>query len=131
MQIAAVVLVAGLSSCHGQPAYADDPMNESLDSVGVSRYDSTLCSDRWSTCSDYDRHQFDTRYPGTPLETISKYPLAWEDSGEPETEEDESPSVGGSSAWVSQKARPYGRDKVRATENQANRSRGQKRQTGR
>lgn len=67
-----------VARCTGTPdySYADDPMNRPLDSVGVTGYDTTLCSDRWSTCSAYDRSQFDTKYPGTSLDSISLYPLA-------------------------------------------------------
>ncbi len=57
-------------------ALADDPMNKPLDSVGVSGYDKNLCNDKWNTCSEYDRSQFDTKYPGSPLEGISLYPLS-------------------------------------------------------
>lgn len=59
-------------------AYADDPMNQPLDSLGVHGYDTTLCSDRWSNCSEYDRSQFDTKYPGTTLDSISLYSLETE-----------------------------------------------------
>ena len=56
-------------------AYADDPLNQPLDSVGVSGYDTTLCNDKWNRCSEYDRSQFDSKYPGTSLDSISLYPL--------------------------------------------------------
>jgi len=69
----AIVLIAVLLVA--QTAFADDPLNQPLDSVGVSGYDTTLCNDKWNTCSNYDRSQFDTRYPGTPLEEISRFPL--------------------------------------------------------
>lgn len=55
--------------------FADDPMNQPLDSVGVTGYDTNLCNDKWNTCTEYDRSQFDTKYPGTSLESISLYPL--------------------------------------------------------
>jgi hypothetical protein len=57
-------------------AAGSDPLNVPLESLGVSGYDKTLCSDRWNTCSDYDRQQFDQRYPGRPLEELSLYPPA-------------------------------------------------------
>lgn len=71
----AVLLVTCSTCTNGAVSYADDPLNQPLDSVGVSGYDSTLCNDKWNYCSDYDRQQFDTKYPGTPLESISLYPL--------------------------------------------------------
>lgn len=93
-----------LGRCTGTPdfAFADDPMNQPLDSVGVKGYDTTLCSDKWNDCSDYDRQQFDTRYPGTSLESISRYPLSkgrpanqvHRDSEFSETEETEQGSDG-------------------------------------
>ena len=52
-----------------------DPLNVPLDSLGVKGYDRTLCSDRWGSCSHYDREQFDTKYPGQPLDELSLYPL--------------------------------------------------------
>jgi hypothetical protein len=62
-------------------AFADDPMNQPLDSVGVSGYDSTLCNDKWNTCTDYDRQHFDARYPGVSLNTLSLYPISPREEG--------------------------------------------------
>jgi len=72
----ALFLIVG--RCTGTPdlAFADDPMNQPLDSVGVKDYDSKLCSDRWVTCDGYSRIQFDFKYPGTSLDSISLYPLS-------------------------------------------------------
>jgi len=48
------------SSTHKtQPERPLDPMNRPMDELGVTGHDTTLCSDRWSTCSSYDRQQFD------------------------------------------------------------------------
>ena len=80
-----VALFLLLARC-GTPelAFADDPMNQPLDSVGVRGYDTTLCSDKWNTCDDYDRSQFDTKYPGTSLNSISLYPLRSSETRSPD-----------------------------------------------
>jgi hypothetical protein len=76
--MALVFSLAGDISIVIQPSYAgvDDPLNVPLESLGATGYDKTLCSDRWNTCTEYDRQQFDQRYPGRPLEELSLYPLA-------------------------------------------------------
>ena len=47
------------------------PMNVPMDELGVTGHDTTLCSDRWYTCSSYDRQQFDQKYIGVPLNEFS------------------------------------------------------------
>jgi hypothetical protein len=75
--MAFVISLAGAISIGYQPAHAgDDPLNVPLESLGATGYDKTLCSDRWNTCTKYDRQQFDQRYPGRPLEELSLYPPA-------------------------------------------------------
>lgn len=49
------------------------PMNRSMDELGVTGHDTTLCSDRWYTCSSYDRQQFDQKYTGVPLNELLRY----------------------------------------------------------
>ena len=49
------------------------PMNFPMDELGVTGYDTTLCSDRWYTCSSYDRQQFDQKYIGVPLKELLRY----------------------------------------------------------
>lgn len=72
-----LLIIASCSGGHFELAHADDPLNKPLDSVGVSGYDRTLCSDKWNDCSAYDRQQFDTRYPGSSLDDLSLYPLSY------------------------------------------------------
>ena len=50
-----------------------DPMNRPMDELGVTGKDDTLCSDRWYSCSTYDRQQFDQKYPGQPLKDLLRY----------------------------------------------------------
>ena len=95
-----------LVACCGtwELVFADDPMNQPLDSVGVTGYDTKLCNDKWNTCTEYDRSQFDTKYPGTSLDSISLYPLKEADevyrspkfrqAAEAELEGDDSPGDG-------------------------------------
>jgi hypothetical protein len=40
-----------------------DPMNRPMDELGVSGKDDTLCSDRWYSCTTYDRQQFERHAP--------------------------------------------------------------------
>ena len=54
-----------------------DPMNRPMDELGITGKDDTLCSDRWYSCTTYDRQQFDQKYPGQPLNELLRY-------GEPE-----------------------------------------------
>ena len=49
------------------------PMDRPMDELGVTRHDTTLCSDRWYTCSSYDRQQFDQKYIGVPLNELLRY----------------------------------------------------------
>jgi len=72
-----VLFLLLVSSCaEPQLSYADDPLTQPLDSVGVTGYNTELCNDKWDSCTEYDRQQFDSKYPGTDLDTISLYPLA-------------------------------------------------------
>lgn len=50
-----------------------DPMNRPMEELGVTGHDTTLCSDRWNTCSSYDRQQFDQKYPGQRLNELLLY----------------------------------------------------------
>lgn len=50
-----------------------DPMNRPMDELGVPGKDDTLCSDRWYSCTSYDRQQFDQKYPGQPLKDLLRY----------------------------------------------------------
>jgi hypothetical protein len=50
-----------------------DPMNRPMDELGVSGKDDTLCSDRWYSCTTYDRQQFDQKYPGQPLKDMLRF----------------------------------------------------------
>lgn len=56
-----------------QPERPLDPMNRPMDELGITGHDTTLCSDRWNTCSSYDRQQFDQKYPGQPLKDLLRY----------------------------------------------------------
>jgi len=49
------------------------PMNRSMEELGVKGHDTTLCSDRWYSCTTYDRQQFDQKYPGRPLNELLRY----------------------------------------------------------
>jgi hypothetical protein len=49
------------------------PMNIPMDELGVTGHDTTLCSDRWYSCTTYDRQQFDQKYPGRPLNELLRY----------------------------------------------------------
>lgn len=48
-------------------------MNRPMDELGVTGKDDTLCSDRWYSCTSYDRQQFDQKYPGQPLKDLLRY----------------------------------------------------------
>jgi len=50
-----------------------DPMNRPMDELGVTGKDNTLCSDRWYSCTTYDRQQFDQKYPGQRLKDMLRY----------------------------------------------------------
>ena len=50
-----------------------DPMNRPMDELGVTGKDDTLCSDRWYSCTTYDRLQFDQKYPGQRLRDMLRF----------------------------------------------------------
>jgi hypothetical protein len=51
-----------------------------MDELGVTGRDATLCSDRWYSCTSYDRQQFDQKYPGRPLNELLRFgELNWPD----------------------------------------------------
>ena len=50
-----------------------DPMNRPMDELGVIGKDDTLCSDRWYSCTTYDRQQFDQKYPGQRLKDMLRF----------------------------------------------------------
>jgi hypothetical protein len=50
-----------------------DPMNRPMDELGVTGKDDTLCSDRWYSCTTYDRQQFDQKYPGQRLKDMLRF----------------------------------------------------------
>ena len=50
-----------------------DPMNRPMDELGVTGKDDTLCSDRWYSCTTYDRQQFDQKYPGQRLNELLRF----------------------------------------------------------
>jgi hypothetical protein len=50
-----------------------DPMNRPMDELGITGKDDTLCSDRWYSCTSYDRQQFDQKYPGRPLNELLRF----------------------------------------------------------
>lgn len=75
------VLLLPLATAHAQtnraressPPKSLDPMNRPMDELGVTGKDDTLCSDRWYSCTTYDRQQFDQKYPGQPLKDLLRY----------------------------------------------------------
>ena len=48
-------------------------MNRPMDELGVTGKDDTLCSDRWYSCTTYDRQQFDQKYPGQRLKDMLRF----------------------------------------------------------
>ncbi|MGH7410260.1 MAG: hypothetical protein ACREJ6_04260 [Candidatus Methylomirabilis sp.] len=78
-----------LSSHKIPPDKLLQPMNVPMDELGVTGHDTTLCSDRWYTCSSYDRQQFDQKYIGVPLNELLRY-------GEPDWPSGERERRGGS-----------------------------------
>ena len=50
-----------------------DPMNRPMDELGVTGKDDTLCTDRWYSCTTYDRQQFDQKYPGQRLKDMLRF----------------------------------------------------------
>ena len=77
-----------LSSQKTPPDKLLQPMNFPMDELGVTGRDTTLCSDRWYTCSSYDRQQFDQKYIGAPLKELLRY-------GEPDWPSGERQEKGG------------------------------------
>jgi hypothetical protein len=77
------VLLLVLSLLLAMPAFAEesksvlrkslDPMNRPMNELGVTGKDDTLCSDRWYSCTTYDRQQFDQKYPGRPLNELLRF----------------------------------------------------------
>jgi hypothetical protein len=74
------LLVAPLATVHAQnhpsesrTQHALDPWNKPMDELGVTGKDDTLCSDRWYSCTTYDRLQFDRKYPGKPLNELLRF----------------------------------------------------------
>ena len=67
-------LFAGQRDSHvSRQGKSIDPMNRPMDELGVTGHDSTLCSDRWYSCTSYDRQQFDQKYPGRQLNDLLRY----------------------------------------------------------
>lgn len=62
-----------LGSHKTPPSKSLQPMNRPMDELGVTGKDDTLCSDRWYSCTTYDRQQFDQKYPGQPLNELLRY----------------------------------------------------------
>jgi hypothetical protein len=60
-------------SCERAPSKSLDPMNRTMEELGVTGHDTTQCSDRWYSCTTYDRQQFDQKYPGRPLNELLRY----------------------------------------------------------
>lgn len=67
------VQAEALSPSRTQPERALDPMNRPMEELGVRGHDTTLCSDRWYSCTSYDRQHFDQKYPGQPLNELLRY----------------------------------------------------------
>ena len=61
------------SASSNRPTRSIDPMNRPMDELGVTGKDDTLCSDRWYSCTTYDRQQFDQKYPGQRLRDMLRY----------------------------------------------------------
>jgi hypothetical protein len=61
------------SASGNRPARSIDPMNRPMDELGVTGKDDTLCSDRWYSCTTYDRQQFDQKYPGQRLKDMLRF----------------------------------------------------------
>jgi len=53
-----------------------DPMNRPMDELGVTGKDDTLCSDRWYSCTTYDRQQFDQKYPVSSWDALAGMQIA-------------------------------------------------------
>jgi hypothetical protein len=63
----------GSSSRENHRQKSLDPMNRPMDELGITGKDDTLCSDRWYSCTTYDRQQFDQKYPGQPLNELLRF----------------------------------------------------------
>jgi hypothetical protein len=61
------------SAAGNRPTRSIDPMNRPMDELGVTGKDDTLCSDRWYSCTTYDRQQFDQKYPGQRLKDMLRF----------------------------------------------------------
>jgi hypothetical protein len=97
---AMIIVLFLLLSLFSPPAFAQgtstqvrpkslDPMNRPMDELGVTGKDDTLCSDRWYSCSTYDRQQFDQKYPGQRLKDMLRF-------GEPDWPDRPRPGYGSS-----------------------------------
>ena len=68
------LLFVSISAAYAQSASKSlDPMNRPMEELGVTGKDDTLCSDRWYSCTTYDRLQFDQKYPGQPLNELLRF----------------------------------------------------------
>src|SRR5262245_26138605 len=73
-----LLVFQAFGACDGRIAHAKNPsdlppMNKSPNSLGVSDYDTTLCSEKWNHCSSYDRASFRFKYPGYDLNELGRY----------------------------------------------------------
>ena len=68
-----LVYAQGTTSRENHRSKSLDPMNRPMDELGVTGKDDTLCSDRWHSCTTYDRLQFDQKYPGQRLNELLLY----------------------------------------------------------
>jgi len=79
VRISMIIALFLLLSVSISPAFAQttskslDPMNRPMDELGVTGKDDTLCSDRWYSCTTYDRQQFDQKYPGQRLKDMLRF----------------------------------------------------------
>lgn len=71
--LSASTAFAQSSSASGNRPKSLDPMNRPMDELGVTGKDDTLCSDRWYSCTTYDRQQFDQKYPGQRLKDMLRF----------------------------------------------------------
>jgi len=68
------LLSVSISAADAQSANKSlEPMNRPMDELGVTGKDDTLCSDRWYSCTTYDRQQFDQKYPGQRLKDMLRF----------------------------------------------------------
>ena len=73
LQLSFTAHTEDLSPRKPSPQKPLDPMNRTMEELGVTGKDDTLCSDRWYSCTTYDRQQFDQKYPGQPLNELLRY----------------------------------------------------------